>query len=56
MSPFYEDLQTLLTEVNGDVQVAATRITEGILCVNFFYELNPILSFRACRTMGFGYS
>lgn len=36
MSPFYEDLQTLLTEVNGDVQVAATRITEGILCVKFF--------------------
>ena len=29
---FYEDLHTLLTEVNGDVQVAAARITEGALC------------------------
>jgi hypothetical protein len=27
---FFADLQTLLTEVAGDVQIAATRITEGL--------------------------
>lgn len=48
---FYKDLQTLLTEVNGDVQIAATRITEGMLYKKNSNELGLIL-FQGTRNNG----
>ena len=49
------DLQTLLAEVSGDVQVAATRITEGTVLSSFFRSNFGKLSSRSRprRTMGF---
>lgn len=48
------DLSGLLAEVNGDIEVAATRITEGLLdTASRSFLFTEALSQRPSRTMGF---
>lgn len=47
------DLQSLLVEVNGDVELAATRISDGRCCVTLFLvDLNVLLVSQVTQSSG----
>jgi len=47
-----DDLQSLLVEVGGDVELAASRISEGTLFLHSFYTAQHLKNTRHGRAMG----